>query len=383
MDNETPRIRVAFFGQSAAGKTTLVSSFYGLQQRHSFEKIHGYRLSALDARDGNVLLKNYYGMQEGRFPPATSGRDHTYRFEFKLSGLARPAFWIDWIDYPGGWWDSEPVDPEEVKNKESCILNLLDAQVGFLLLDGAEYKANPQMYLRLTLDHFKNQVRSWQDVIRGRAKDDRVPVIEEWVIVLTKADLVGKDFSAEQLCRQMLTQAKEQLDGLTAALFARPDNDNEKAEIKTFGTRYLLVSSAEVDAGDPRRVTSVENPLGLDLIAPAAFAAALDRVARQHASQDPSQRLSWWQRGMVAIAEMLTEGKLERALPSRYRPLMLLFRGLGALVKFDAQKRSEEIRAEQRRLTKEGRVMEAAAAALRAELESPEGRRCFHQSQFG
>lgn len=382
MDNESRQIRVAFFGQSGAGKTTLVSSFYGLQQRHSFEKLHGYRLSAPDARDGNLLLKNYYGMQDGRFPPATSAKDHTYRFEFKLSGLPQAAFLIDWMDYPGGWWDEEPADPEEKERKKSCILKLLHAQVGFLLLDGAEYRANRTLYLRTTLDHFKNAVRGWQDVIQ-QVQGQRLPVIEEWVIVLAKADLLGPEFTAEALCKEIVSVAQEQLDGLAAALYGRPEGDGDKAEIRTFGTKFLLASSAEVDRSDPKRVLSVENSIGLDLIAPAAFASSLERVARDHAQQDPRRNLPWWQRGLLAVAEIFTAGNPERAVPSRYRPLMLLLRAIGAVVKFDAQQRTEELRAEQRRFAKEGKLMEAAVMALRAELESDEARRCFHRSQHG
>lgn len=36
-----PEIRIALFGQSASGKTTLLASCFGNQQRNSFEKEHG------------------------------------------------------------------------------------------------------------------------------------------------------------------------------------------------------------------------------------------------------------------------------------------------------------------------------------------------------
>lgn len=381
-NTDLQRITIAFFGPSAAGKTTLVSTYYGLQQRHTYEKIHGYRLAALDARDGNALLKNYYGMQDGRFPQATVIRAHTYRFELKLSGLPNPAFQIDWLDYPGGWWESDPEDAQERERRQQTILGLLNAQVGFLLLDGAEYRNEGSAYLKRSLDHFKNEVRKWQDEVR-KTQGLRLPVIEEWVIALTKSDLFGDDFTAETFCRRVIADAHEQLDGLGATLYGSEEGSQEKLPIKSFGTRFLLLSSAQVDPADRNRVRSVENPLGLELITPAAFASILDRIAKVHGSQNLKQHLPWWQRALLSVANIVTEGRLERAVGRRYQPLLLLLRAVGALVKFDGQQRSAELRAEQRRLAKEGKMMEAAVTAMQSELESEHAQRCFYQSQYG
>jgi GTPase SAR1 family protein len=38
-------LRLAFFGESGSGKTSLIASYFGYQQRHAFEQTHGYRLS--------------------------------------------------------------------------------------------------------------------------------------------------------------------------------------------------------------------------------------------------------------------------------------------------------------------------------------------------
>src|SRR5437868_848901 len=92
------KMRVGIFGASASGKTTLLASFFGSQQRYDTEKRLGYRLTAANVNEGNLLLRNYYQMQEGSFPQSTAlSRARTYEFDLKVSGQVRPAVRIEWI----------------------------------------------------------------------------------------------------------------------------------------------------------------------------------------------------------------------------------------------------------------------------------------------
>src|ERR1051325_2964271 len=98
---EVPEIRLALFGQSMSGKTTFLASYFGNQQRNSFEEAHGYRLEAEDVSDGNKLLARYYRMEEGEFPLGTE-QFSEFRFGLKTNGLPTPGLGIVWYDYPGG-----------------------------------------------------------------------------------------------------------------------------------------------------------------------------------------------------------------------------------------------------------------------------------------
>jgi ABC-type dipeptide/oligopeptide/nickel transport system ATPase component len=109
MAESVPEIRLALFGRSGSGKTTLLSSYFGNQQRNSFEESHGYHLEAEDPSVGNQLLSRYYQMEKsGSFPLGTESF-LKYTFAFKVHGLTSPSLRIVWYDYPGGWWERHLV----------------------------------------------------------------------------------------------------------------------------------------------------------------------------------------------------------------------------------------------------------------------------------
>lgn len=68
---EVPEIRLAHFGSSGSGKTTFLASYFGDQQRNSFESVHGYRFEAEDVWDGNQLPSKYFHMEVVELPPET------------------------------------------------------------------------------------------------------------------------------------------------------------------------------------------------------------------------------------------------------------------------------------------------------------------------
>ena len=126
-----PEIRLALFGPSASGKTTFLSSYFGNQQRNSFEENHGYRLEAEDISDGNQLLSRYYKMEGGQFPLGTE-QFSEYRFGLKVEGLPEPRLRIVWYDYPGGWWERNPRDDSESQARSKAFSRLITSHVGIL-----------------------------------------------------------------------------------------------------------------------------------------------------------------------------------------------------------------------------------------------------------
>lgn len=354
-------LRLAFFGESGSGKTALVSSYFGYQQRHSFEQTHGYRLNAANTRDGNVLLRNYYGMQEGVFPPQTVSRWYTFQFDLKASGLSRPAVRVEWIDYPGGWWGNVPADLDEQQQRQACILKLLTAQVGILIVDGASYRRHGARYLRALLEHFTAEVRGWQRGLVAGPGGEHITVIENWIVALTKADLFPQDYTAERFAKAVIKETMDELNELGEALYGKPQQ---------FGTRFMLLSAAQGEPNQPQRVASVEHTIGLELLAPAALWIELERLAERRQRHNPAQDLPWWQR-LLLIAEELAKGPaLRNVVGKRYEPVVDLLHAIGQFARFDVEKQAEELKAEREAAVKEGDALRATALSMLKQVQS-------------
>ncbi|MCZ7585368.1 MAG: hypothetical protein M5R36_19640 [Deltaproteobacteria bacterium] len=152
--NEIQEIRLALFGPSASGKTTFLASYFGNQQRNSFEETHGYRLEADDVSDGNQLLSRYFKMEKGEFPLGTE-QFAEYSFGFKVLGMHEAGLRVVWYDYPGGWWEKTPKDDSEKEARSIAFEKLLTSHVGILLVDGLRCQTEGLPYVRHLFDQFK------------------------------------------------------------------------------------------------------------------------------------------------------------------------------------------------------------------------------------
>jgi GTPase SAR1 family protein len=188
--NKTPEMRIALFGPSSSGKTTLLASYYGNQQRNSFEEQHGYRLAIEDTSIGNRLLSRYYKMEAGEFPLGTEIFEE-YCFNFMVHELTEPSINIVWYDYPGGWWENAPKDNEEEQVRREAFKNLLQSHVGVLIIDGEKYNKSGVSYIHYLLDQFKNEIRKVKDYLASEGEPiEYFP--NQWVIV-TPGDKIPKN----------------------------------------------------------------------------------------------------------------------------------------------------------------------------------------------
>ncbi len=265
MADVTPVIRTALFGPSGSGKTTLLASYFGNQQRNGFEETHGYRLEAEDASDGNQLLARYYRMEGGEFPLGTEAFSE-HAFGLKVHQLPTPSLRIVWYDYPGGWWERTPADDAERAARKDAFTKLLSSHVGVLLIDGQRLAEDGVGYVRHTLDQFKNEARKIADQLAAEGQPiEELP--RQWVIAVSKVDLLNESVSAESVCKQVVSGAADQLAGVARVFNSR-----------SFGKQYLMLAAVK---GDGSRVVDAHSYVGLQLIAPVALLSVLDELAQK------------------------------------------------------------------------------------------------------
>lgn len=361
MSSASQKVRIAFFGSRSSGKTSLLSSYFGHMQRPSWERERQYRISTSVA-DSNLLLRNFYRMQKGSFPEATVGRELPYVFSMWISGCRQPAFDIEWIDYPGEWWEKVPEDEAKKDAREICLQKLTQSHVGFLVIDGYHYRTEGRAYLGALLSQFNNVVRNLLQPEHGTTSVVTTFGVADWIILLTKADLMPEDYTAEQLATECLELAEE-INGLGDTLSSR-----------RFGDRYLLVSAA---LGEEDRVIDVEKSIGLDLIAPCALLSVAEHVVAEAKAKVPTDPRPWWLRVARAVVEVLD--KADDFLPKKYQVLTGLLRIFGAN---EAIAQTEKgYRDRQASLAAQGRAMEAGVAAMKADLQRASASRYFFQTQ--
>ena len=361
MKNDVPEIRLALFGPSASGKTTFLASYFGNQQRNSFEEAHGYRLEAADVSDGNQLLARYYRMEKGEFPLGTE-QFFEYRFGFKVGGLPEPGLHVVWYDYPGGWWERTPKDDSEKAARRDALAKLLTSHVGILLVDGMKYVSEGLPYVRHLLDQFRNEARRISDEFAASgAPLESLP--KQWIIAISKADLLPADVTAEKVCRDIVSGAADQLAGVAKAVNS-----------KSFGSQYLLLSSVRGDGG---HVIDAHEFIGLQLVAPVALVSVLSELADKAAKGSGFGILRTILERLSALVDLVD--KLDDFLPPKYQVLTQLLKALA--LKDGIDKGADYFREKQAAAAKKGKVLEAAAAALRAELASTAAQRAFFRNQ--
>lgn len=361
MKTDVPEIRIALFGPSASGKTTFLASYFGNQQRNSFEEAHGYRLEAAEVADGNQLLSRYYRMEKGEFPLGTE-QFFEYQFGLKLSGLSEPGLRVVWYDYPGGWWERTPKDESEKAARREALAKLLTSHVGILLVDGSKYASDGPRYVRHLLDQFKNEARRISDDFAASGAP-LAPLPNQWIIAISKADLLPHDTTAEKVCREIVSEAADQLAGVAKAV-----------KSKSFCSQYLLLSSVRGDGG---HVIDAQDYIGLPLVAPVALLSVLSELADKQSRGTVFGPLKSVLEGLSAVVDLVSN--LREFLPPKYHRLTLLLSALP--LKDGLDKGAKYFREKQAAAAKKGEVMKATAAALRAELASDQAQRAFYRNQ--
>ena len=316
-------------------------------------------------------------MKDGRFPQATVGRASAYAFDLKVAGLVQPAMRFEWIDYPGGWWSGRELsDQREQAQKQECLLSLLDANVCFLLLDGAQFR-DPQRraaYLQRQLSIFDREIDFWQQTAQKRQRPPG-DELKDWVIALTKADMMNQGFTAEDFSREVLLHGDEPLRKLTM----RFTSNTGATPTKRFGTQFMILSSA---LGDGLHVRSAEQTIGLDLLIPAAFQAAFVRLAEQHKHDPESQNLPLWDRILLALQGAAGRGQLSQGVSPQNRGIALLAEFLIKLAGIGTQQRIRGHEEARKQAVAEGNALKALAYSLDQALSSEEARRVFYISQY-
>ncbi len=352
-------IRLAIFGESAAGKTTLLASYFGNQQRDSFEQRHGYRLEAEDTSDANELLGRYYGMEDGRYPRGTDEfREYRFALMMQMQDHSERAFRVVWYDYPGGWWERTPNDEGEQQARREALAKLATCHAGILLLDGAKYRRDGPRYAQRLLGQFRNEVAQLGTLQAG----DALP--RAWIIAVSKADLLEPGTTAEQIYKELTRDASDELSALAGALNAR----------RTFGRHFLLLSAVQ---GSEQTVLDAHRYIGLTLIAPLSLSAIMDAL---RAEADTGKRYGRWRTFLEKVRDFVRfVDSVDDVFPPHYQAVTLFLRLLSADDLL--QKGTEYFEKKREFAARKGRALEAAAYALQRELRLDEAQGVYHEAR--
>lgn len=263
-------LNMAFFGAPGAGKTCLVSSFYGYQQTAGFKTERGYGLAASDAKVDTALTHHFNQITSGAWP-RSSRVFHNYSFDFVVHPLDSSVAKVNWYDYPGEWWE-KTLDPSEAARDAEDFARVLQCDVAFLVIDGQRYTEDGAKYLRTLLPLMKRQFQRHRSLMESNGKPlDRYP--RRWVLTLSKSDLMPDGFTARDLHEAITREAAAERDDLARTLLQMVGRPDDEAE--TFFTTLLLSSL-------PRQGADAEDrqPFGMELIAPIALAETVEEAIR-------------------------------------------------------------------------------------------------------
>lgn len=357
-------LHVALFGASGAGKTVLLAAFYRAQTQPSFQQEHAYKIQAVNKAQGNQLLGRFYRLEEGRFPDGSTRFD-AYEFDFFPRDLPDAAVRIHWYDYPGRWWEDEPIDADEREAMRQGLLKLGMSHVGILLADGAKYRSEGTGYIRWLFEHFADEC----DRLRrtSAATGDEVSFPREWILALSKADLFPPEYSASDFEREVCRDADDQLAKLCAVLRAE----------RAFGHRFMLLSSvaAPVDADaqvDPG------TSLGVRTLAPAVLVSTVEGAVRE--AQATRKERSAGETFFQGLRDLVTfVDSLDDFLPKRYQIVSKILRFVS--IKDFATTRLDRLQKAREGAIRRGDAFTAVLTAMAAALRNDEGARAYHQNQ--
>jgi hypothetical protein len=219
-------------------------------------------------------------------------------------------------------------------------------------------------YVRQLLDQFKLEARRIVDALDG-AKQSIAPETfpRHWILAVSKADTLPLDITAEAVCKDIVIGAADQLAGVAKAVGA-----------KSFGHQFLLLSSVR---GDGAHVVDAHQYVGLPLIAPIALISMLSGLAESAGNGSPFGFLRAILERLGGLVDLID--KLDDFLPPKYQVLTLLLKALN--LKEGIDKGADYFRKKQESAAKRGKSLEAAAAAMRAELASEGAAKVFFRNQ--
>ena len=360
---EKNELRIAFFGESGAGKTTLVSSYFGNLQHNDFIDKNNYFIQADSISIGNKLLEKFYNIEAKTFPLGTD-ESFEYKFNFKVKSLLNETpVQISWLDYPGKWWQTDPKDETEAIERKKAIYSLLQSHVGFIFIDSEKYIIDGINYVKRLFNHFTNEIKRIQSQINMGGE---TLVIEdfpkEWIIAFTKSDVL-EEKNAKQISKKILRNCLGEIDALGKQL----NTDN-------IGHRLLLLSSVEAKDG---MIIEPKNNFGLDLIAPLAFESVISRF--KNAMGVPKTDIIIIQviKGLKPIINLLD--KLDDFLPKKYQVLTIILEALR--IKENLEKGETFFADRAKGLEKKKKALESLLNRFKAQLANESNKRYFFQNQ--
>ncbi len=359
-------LKVAFLGGRGCGKTTLLASYLGHMASSRWQKEHQYYLSTPDSSDSKRLNELFQGLCNGFFPEATIKRASAYRFQMHVEACDGVPLEIQWLDYPGEWWEREPADAKEKKQRDDCLKRMVHSHVCFLVIDGAQFQRHGETYLRAHLAHMTNEIAN---LLRhsGNAKKKNNPLKDMvWVMALSKADTLESTLTAADFADFVNRYAGDQLDTLRQRL--------GEAGCPSFGMNYLLFSSV---LGTGQRILDINKTIGLDLIAPLALRTILEKELQNIEKSAVLKRV---------FAGSADRGALQ-ALFNVLRQLLAKWpdrstRDLGDLLFTKAETwvggRAQDLQHEMDAQQQQGHSLRAAESILKMALSKPENRKYFY-----
>ncbi|HQV22980.1 MAG: hypothetical protein H6996_09205 [Moraxellaceae bacterium] len=358
-------LKIAFLGGRGCGKTTLLASYLGHMASSRWQKEHQYYLSTPDSSDSKRLNELFQGLCNGYFPEATIKRASAYRFQMHVEACDGVPLEIQWLDYPGEWWEREPADAKEKKQRDDCLKRMVNSHVCFLVIDGAEFKRHGETYLRAHLAHMTNEIAN---LLRQTGTKKKHNALKDmvWIMALSKADMLEPNLTAADFADFVNRYAGDQLDTLRQRL--------GEAGCPSFGMNYLLFSSV---LGTGQRIIDINKNIGLDLIAPLALRTILEKELQ---NADKS-----------AVLKRVFAGSADRgALQALFNLLRQLLakwpdrstRDLGDLLFTKAEtwlgSHAQDLQKEMDAQQKQGHSLRAAEAILKIALTKPENRQYFY-----
>ena len=314
-----------------------------------------------DTSRGNRLLSRYYKMERGEFPPGTDYYE-TYSFNFMVHELHEPSFKIVWYDYPGRWWENTPSDAEEKQVRRKAFEDLLQCHIGILLVDGERLNNDGISYVNCLLDQFKNEIRNIRDALASDGK----PITDfpkQWIIALSKADILPESKTAEDICKTIVSDGSEQLEGLAKVI-----------DSKDFGCQYLLISSVK---GKDNKVINAHQYIGIQLIAPIALMSVLAELARKVGRGGGYGTFKEIFIKLKSLVDCVD--KIDDFLPKKYQVLTHLLKVMQ--LQEGLEKSVDFFRGEQAMAAQKGEKIDAAISAMKAELASDAAQRAFYRNQ--
>ena len=269
-------LKLGVVGEKESGKTVLLSRMVGYAA-DELSRRGDLSLSPADDHQGPLLRQSYQLlMTRNEWPDrGTQLRDSTdFRLRMTLKGELNSQFaTLCWSDYAGGIWDRDRPDPKEATKSGSHgalmlaqFRRLMASDVTLVLIDGGRLSQKGDAYLAPLFAGIEEGVR-WAHRAAVSAGDPLPSSPPSWLVALTKADLMGADYTAQDLADDVTSCAGASLTKLGRTLKLKGNS--------MLGRRYLRLSAAELHQGEPNASKSI----GLDVLLPLVFLTAMERIS--------------------------------------------------------------------------------------------------------